>query len=79
MDDPKRDQDGLEGDEFEAPDALEGIPGEPGSDIVSVEEEGIDEDDIGEDDIDDDDIDAGQRVAALSVAAVRLNAVTGDW
>ena len=57
MDDPKRDQDRPEGDEFDAPDALQGIPGEPGSDIVGVEEEGVDEDDIEEDDIDEDDID----------------------
>ena len=42
----------------DAPDALQGIPGEPGSDIVGVEEEGVDEDDIDEDDLDDDDIDA---------------------
>jgi hypothetical protein len=57
MDDPKRDQDRLEGDEFDAHDALQSIPGEPGSDIIDVEEEGVDHDDIDEDDIDDDDID----------------------
>jgi hypothetical protein len=57
MDDPKRDQDRLEGDQFEARDALHGIPGGPGSDIINVEEEGIDENDIDEDDIGDDDID----------------------
>jgi hypothetical protein len=34
----------------------QGIPGEPGSDIVGVDEEGVDEDDIDEDDGDDDDI-----------------------
>jgi hypothetical protein len=56
MDDPKRDQDRPEGDELDAPDALQGIPGELGSDIVGVEEEGVDEDDIDEDDVDDDDI-----------------------
>jgi hypothetical protein len=58
MDDRQKDHDRLEGDEFEARDALQGIPGEPGSDIIDVEEEGVDEG-VDEDDIDeeDDDID----------------------